>query len=558
MAKSYEEFLQENLQEIRFEEAFNVTELQELQDVLANSLQIASVITAVDGTPITKPSNFCRLCKNFVRTTELGLKQCMYSDSVIGSSKRDGFTVSKCLSAGLLDAGVSLMVGDKHVANWVFGQVRDEYESFNDAELREKAEEIGVNVAGFVEAFKAVPVISRERFENIAHLVYMISRQLSEQAYQACVQRVDEEYRKMLSEEMAHQRELAEYKNSIDELTKLNNRNYFEKQVEKLDMLGITPVAVIVGDVNHLKITNDIFGHRHGDWLLETIAGIMKEEAFDGYIICRCGGDEFNVLIPGANRADAEWYCNRVRIELEKRFDCCVMPSVAFGVGKKSHRHERLKDIIDSADVKMYRDKMQIKEREHMILNMQRVLLGRGYLTSEYQTDSIGMARRFGEYLGEFDPLYVKRFTRLVRIQDYGVIPQTRDLFNKRFADDLILEAKREVMKHPILSSKIAKLHPDYEYIADFALAHEENWDGTGYPNNLAGEEIPLMARLSKIVGDYSILVAKPPIGMNKTKDEAYEIIEESLGTKYDPEYGRRFLEFLKQDEVSGVLEMNK
>lgn len=553
MVKTYEEFLRDSLKEIRFEDAFDKDELQELQDVLAKSLQIASVITAVDGTPITRPSNFCRLCKRYVRTTEQGMEQCRYSDSVIGSSNRDGFTVSKCMSAGLLDAGVSIVVGDKHVANWMFGQVRDEFETFSDAELREKAEEIGANVEGFIEAFKEVPVISRERFECIAQMVYMISRQLSEQAYQVCVRKADEKYREIISQEMAHQKELAEYASSIDDLTGLNNRNYFEKQVEKLDRLGITPVAVIVGDVNHLKITNDIFGHRHGDWLLKTIAEVMLEEAFDGYIICRCGGDEFNVIIPNANRADAEWYCSRVRIELAKRFDCCVMPSVAFGVGKKSHKHERLKDIIDSADVKMYRDKLQMKEREHMIMNMQRVQLGRGYLTSEYQTDSIGMARRFGEYLKELDAMFVKKLTRLVRIQDYGVLPQTRELFEARFNENLKLEEKREIMKHPVLSSKIAKLHADYEDLSEFALCHEENWDGSGYPNNISGEAIPLISRLSRLVGDYSLMAAKKPIGRDMTKEEAYQYIEKGIGTRYDPVYGPRFLEFLKQDTVSGV-----
>ncbi len=556
MAKTYEEFLQESLKELRFEDAFNIDELQELQDVLANSLQIASLITALDGTPITKPSNFCRLCKRYVRTTEQGLKQCMYSDSVIGSSKADGFTVSKCLSVGLLDAGVSIKIGDKHVANWMFGQVRDEYEDFTDAELRQKAEEIEAEVEGFVEAFKQVPIISRDRFEYIAQLVYMISKQLSEQAYQNCIQRVDENYRKLLAEEITHHRELAEYNNSIDDLTGLNNRNYYEKQIEKLDKLGITPIAVIVGDVNHLKVTNDVFGHRHGDWLLKTIAEVMLEEAFDGYIICRCGGDEFNVIIPNANRADAEWYCTRVRIELAKRFGCCVMPSVAFGVSKKSHKHERLKDIIDSADVKMYRDKMMIKEKQHMIANIQQVLLGRGYLTPEYQNASIGMARRFGEYLGEFDSWFVKRLTRVVRVQDYGYVILLRDdLFANRFKEEQTLEAKREIMKHPTISHKIAKLWKDYESVADEVLAHEENWDGTGYPNHLSGEAIPVMSRLSKIVGDYNIFVAKAPIGVEMTKKEACQKIEAGIGTKYDPVYGKRFLEFLEQDEESGPLE---
>lgn len=63
-----------------------------------------------------------------------------------------------------------------------------------------------------------------------------------------------------------------------------------------------------MADVNNLKLTNDIFGHKFGDQLLAEIARIMKQESFDGFIIGRCGGDEFNILIPNGNRQDAEWF----------------------------------------------------------------------------------------------------------------------------------------------------------------------------------------------------------------------------------------------------------
>lgn len=555
MPWNYEQFLEKSISDLSFEDVFDVEELQELQDAFANSLQIASMITDLDGTPITRPSNFCNFCKKYVRTTEEGLRRCMYSDSVIGNSKTNGFTVSRCLSAGLVDAGVPITVGDKHVANWVFGQARDEFDVLNEMEIRERAEEIGADVDGFINAYNKVPVVTRERFEYIAQLAYMVSKKLSEQAYQICVQKADEKFREFLTKEMTRQKEDIEYKNSIDALTGLSNRNYFEKQIEKLDRLGTTPVAVIVGDVNHLKVTNDVFGHRNGDWLLKTVAEVMLEEAFDGYMIFRCGGDEFNVIIPNGSRGDAEWFCHRVKHELKKRIGCCVLPSVAFGVAKKSHKQERLKDVFDIADAKMYRDKIQLKDNQHMVANIQQVLLGRGYLNSEYQNDSIGMARRYCEYLGEFDEWFIKRFTRLVRVQDYGVVMLPDTLFARRYTDELKMEERREVMKHPMVGHKIAKLFREYEFVADDVLAHEEHWDGTGYPRGISREDIPIMARLSKLVGDYSIFVAKAPIGMGKTKTEAYKMIEEGLGTKYDPNYGKKFLLFLEQDELSGTMD---
>lgn len=544
---NYEEFIENNLREINFEDAFDISELQELQDVLTRSLQIASIITDVKGNPITRSSNFCKLC-NLVRKSQEGMKNCMYSDAVIGSSNMGGYTVSKCLSVGLMDAGVPIMVGDRHVANWLFGQILDEYEEFNEIEIREKAEELGADAETFIEAYKQVPVIPRERFESIAQLVYIFSKQLSEQAYQRCVSRADEQYRKLLNDEVVHQKEMTEYANSIDELTGLNNRNYFEKQIKKLDFLGVAPVAVVMGDVNHLKLTNDVFGHRHGDQLLRVIAEVMIEESFDDYIICRCGGDEFNVILPNSNRSDAEWYCKRVRIELAKRTDCCVMPSIAFGVGKKSHKHESLKNVIDIADVKMYRDKVNIKENEDIIRNMQHVLLARGFLSSEYQTDSITMARRFGEYLGYNEP-FVKDLTKVVKLQDYGYLVLEMPLFEKKFHTDLIVEEKRELKKHPILSAKISKMHPNYEDIEPYVLSHEEHWDGSGYPNHLEGEAIPLLSRLAKLVGDYNLFVAKPPIGMGVSSDEAVEMISKNSGTIYDPVYEVKFIEFLKQDK---------
>ena len=105
---------------IQFEDLFNLDEIQQIQDEFANATNIASLITKPDGTPITRPSNFCRYCK-IIRETEKGALYCLKSDQVIGQKVTSGIHIHTCLSGGLLDASASITIGNKKIANWLIG-----------------------------------------------------------------------------------------------------------------------------------------------------------------------------------------------------------------------------------------------------------------------------------------------------------------------------------------------------------------------------------------------------------------------------------------------------
>ncbi|SPF35279.1 putative Histidine kinase [Syntrophobacter sp. SbD1] len=168
--------------EIEFEELFDIEEIQKLQDQFANATGVASIITNVDGTPITKPSSFCRLCETIIRRTEKGLRNCYYSDSVIGRCNPEGPIIQPCLSGGLWDAGASITVGGRHVANWLIGQVRDETQ--DEDQMREYARAIGIDEETFIDAFREVPSMSKDQFEKIAQALFTLAGQLSSMAYQ--------------------------------------------------------------------------------------------------------------------------------------------------------------------------------------------------------------------------------------------------------------------------------------------------------------------------------------------------------------------------------------
>ncbi len=167
---------------VAFEDLFELAAIQRLQDEFAVATGVASIITRPDGTPITRPSNFCRLCEGIIRQTETGRTNCFRSDALIGRYHPDGPVIQPCLSGGLWDAGASITVGDRHIANWLIGQVRDETQT--EEKMREYAQTIGVNETTFLEAFREVPAMSSARFRQIAQVLFTLANQLSTIAYQ--------------------------------------------------------------------------------------------------------------------------------------------------------------------------------------------------------------------------------------------------------------------------------------------------------------------------------------------------------------------------------------
>ncbi len=168
--------------QIHFKDLFNLVEIQKIQDSFADATGVASIITYPNGTPITNPSNFCRLCIDVIRKTEIGLKNCFKSDAEIGRRNDSGPNIQPCLSCGLWDAGASITVGGKHIANWLIGQVRNE--ESDEEKILKYAEEIGADPKEYQEALAEVPIMSKDKFLKISEALFNFANELSLKAYQ--------------------------------------------------------------------------------------------------------------------------------------------------------------------------------------------------------------------------------------------------------------------------------------------------------------------------------------------------------------------------------------
>jgi PAS domain S-box-containing protein len=170
------------VEELSFANLFDLDEIQKLQDTFAVATGVASIITAPDGTPLTKPSNFCRLCMDIIRKSEVGAANCMKSDAALGQFSAHGPVVQPCLSGGLYDGAACISVKGRHIATWLVGQVRSE--SLDTSEMMAYADKIGADRAEFAKALAEVKVMSPEQFKSVCDALFLLANKMSEAAFQ--------------------------------------------------------------------------------------------------------------------------------------------------------------------------------------------------------------------------------------------------------------------------------------------------------------------------------------------------------------------------------------
>jgi diguanylate cyclase (GGDEF)-like protein len=149
------------------------------------------------------------------------------------------------------------------------------------------------------------------------------------------------------------------YLSTHDELTKLNNRTFFEAEVERLKRGRLAPLSVVIADLDGLKETNDRFGHDHGDALIRAAADMLRNIFRADDTIARIGGDEFCVVLKGVGEGLLEIILKRARQMLSDGLHESEHGlKVCFSMGSATtHTPADLDTAIRDADKEMYANK---------------------------------------------------------------------------------------------------------------------------------------------------------------------------------------------------------
>ena len=150
-----------------------------------------------------------------------------------------------------------------------------------------------------------------------------------------------------------------EFLGKHDVLTKLFNRSFFTEEMNRLERSVLRPVSAIYIDVNGLKLINDERGHDVGDDLLRRMGNILSRSVSkSGYTASRIGGDEFIVLLPGANEATTESVVMSIEelLNIDNQYYASQPISIAMGCAT-SELGENMEQMLKRADQMMYRKK---------------------------------------------------------------------------------------------------------------------------------------------------------------------------------------------------------
>lgn len=338
-----------------------------------------------------------------------------------------------------------------------------------------------------------------------------------------------------------------------DALTGLYNRAFFEEECHRLDTTGQLPITVLMGDVNGLKLTNDVFGHAYGDQLLCSIANIIKKCCRSEDIIARIGGDEFCVLLPKVGQDVVQNICDHIYAVCEvtelKVKEGFYHPSVSLGFATKQKQEQHFTEVMREAENSMYKRKLLESKSAHssIISSIRTTIFEKSNETREHGDRLSSMARKVGEALKlPYDQL--SDLELLGAIHDVGKIGVDSHILCKDGTlneDDWV-----EIKKHSEIGYRIAKASGELSSVADGILSHHERWDGKGYPQGLSGEQIPISARIIAVVDSFDAMTHERCYRKVISLEEAKKEIAANAGKQFDPNVVKEFLNIVSKEDI--------
>lgn len=391
-----------------------------------------------------------------------------------------------------------------------------------------------------------------------------------------------------------------------DPLTSLYNRRFFEeslqREAERSERLN-QPFTLISLDLDYLKQINDTYGHNYGDIAIKTIGKVLRRNARSIDIPARIGGEEFNLILPGIDSAGGLIAAERIRAAIEEeKIEKVGKITASIGVSTYIEHTKSIDELLEMADQAMYRAKVSGRNRvmlakEHERANWQQIAIDAfvDILSKQRIPVSKSLAEEIRSKLDRvstsgatvkeilysvsdtiaktYDPVYAEGNTKqkvslavkLAKHLDMTKEEQDNlklamllyDIGNTMVPDEIFknpnpLNEKEQtfIRKHPVIAAK--EILRPISAVADVIPIienHHENWDGSGYPNKIVGEKIPLSSQIVLIIDSYTALTKPRSYRAALTKNEAISVIKGEAGKKWNKKLVSQFVEMMKDEK---------
>ncbi len=320
-----------------------------------------------------------------------------------------------------------------------------------------------------------------------------------------------------------------------DSLTTLYNRRYIEERISQIENLERYPLSIILGDINGLKMVNDVLGHYEGDRFLIEASNILMESCRQSDVVARWGGDEFIILLPNTNAEGAEMICEKINRKCADLADLSIKLSISLGYAVRKNDEEKIVKTISTAEEMMYTQKMLDNRsyRNSILESFRKTLFEKSHETEEHAHRLMQLSKHMGEIMS-LPQITLQELELLAVLHDIGKIGIPDSILNK---PGKLNDEEWTIMKrHSEIGSRITQSVPEFVRISDYILSHHERWDGKGYPRGLKGEEIPIQSRILSIVDSYDAMTSERPYKKAMTHEAAIQELVINAGKQFDPD----------------------
>jgi two-component system, cell cycle response regulator len=317
-----------------------------------------------------------------------------------------------------------------------------------------------------------------------------------------------------------------------DALTGLGNRRRFVSDLEERLADGSEAFAFVIFDLDGFKAYNDAFGHSAGDALLGRVAGRLAA-ATEGYgRSYRLGGDEFCVLASVGETGPSSVIERSTAALTEEGEGFAV--SCSFGAVSMPAEAKNLTEALRIGDDRMYLHKQRNRpgaDRQSIDV-LVRVLEERDTQLAHHLADVADLAEAVGRRLQVPGP-DLQRIRQAAELHDVGKLAIPEEILAKPGA--LTEDEWAFVRRHTVIGERILGSAPALEAAAMIVRSTHERWDGNGYPDRLAGADIPLGARIISVCDAFDAMTSNRPYAVAVTREQALRELFRYAGMQFDP-----------------------
>jgi two-component system, cell cycle response regulator len=326
--------------------------------------------------------------------------------------------------------------------------------------------------------------------------------------------------------------ELTRQEATTDALTELGNRRKLLADLDRLlDRPHIEPTLLMIFDLDGFKGYNDTFGHPAGDALLARLGAKLAAVPGPTGAAYRLGGDEFCLVVPIAD-GGAELVIDRACEALRERGEGFDVGS-SFGAVILPEEAADASSALHVADERLYAQKHS--RRSSSTATMDALLDALSFREPDLlpHLDTVGsLSRETGIRLG-LGADALDELVRAAQLHDLGKLAVPDEILHK--AGPLDEREWAFVRQHTLVGERILRASPDLRRVATIVRSSHERWDGTGYPDGLTGEEIPLASRIIAACDAFTAATSPRPYRAQLTEQEALAELERNAGTQFDP-----------------------